>query len=78
MITPSIITTLFIHFIEEGWEKVLFELGSERVKDVLQLRATRSICDMTVWFLFFFFGGGGGGGGRRGEEGGVFHAISYT
>ena len=32
MIIPLILTTLLIHFSPKGWENVLFELGSERLK----------------------------------------------
>ena len=37
MIIEPILDTSFIHFSLKGWENVLFELGSERVKTVAAL-----------------------------------------
>ena len=42
MIMLPILTTSFIHFSLEGWENVLFELGSDRVNPPPQARETRA------------------------------------
>ena len=51
MIILPILTTSLIHFLFKGWENVLFELGSVRVKQ-LELKHTQGaeIHDTDTWY----------------------------